>query len=169
MRAQLRITRQLLDGMRSDLLRPHRFAAERVGILYCRFSRLPKNVLSILAFRYHAIPDDQYINDPRFGAVIGSDAFRDVIQSVHDEEVGAFHVHLHWGIGVPRPSVPDLEETAVFVPDFFHGRQSVPHGALILSEDSLSGRVWLKESGEPLPIGEVRIVGAPMQRIGRLV
>jgi hypothetical protein len=167
MSTQLRITRQLLDAMRVDLGRPHRFAAERVGILYCRFASLPKRILAVLAFRYQPIPDSQYINDPGFGAVIGSDAFRDVIQSVHDKPVGAFHVHMHRGRGTPRPSPPDLTETAAFVPDFFHGRQTVPHGALILSDDSLSGRLWMKESGKPRPIDEIRIVGAPMKRIGK--
>lgn len=167
MKTQLRITRQLLDAMRADLRRPHRFAAERVGVLYCRFALLPKKVLAVLAFRYRPIPDGQYINDPGFGAVIGSDAFRDVIQNVHDEPVGAFHVHMHWGRGTPRPSPPDLAETAAFVPDFFHGRQTIPHGALILSEDSLSGRLWMNESAKPRSIDEIRLVGAPMTRVGK--
>lgn len=166
MMAQLRITRQLVESMHEDLERPHRFAAERVGMLYCRFSQSRRTGLVILAHHYAPIPDDQYLDDPRFGAVIGSDAFRDVIQHVYDEPVSAFHVHIHPGSGAPRPSLPDLEETAEFVPDFFHGRQDVPHGAIILSQNSLSGRVWFSEHGLPQPIAEIRVVGSPMQRIG---
>lgn len=166
---QLRIGRLLLDEMREDLRRKHRFAHERVGFLYCRYGRLSTGSVVILAAEYRPVPDSQYIDDPRFGAVIGADAFRDVIQTVHDVSVGAFHVHLHGGRGIPGPSHVDLEETAAFVPDFFHGRSDVPHGALILNTDSLSGRVWMEEDGTPSPITEIRVVGAPIQRISQVI
>jgi hypothetical protein len=129
---------------------------------------LPRTCLAVLAHHYTLIPDDQYVDDSRFGAVIGSDAFRDIIQHVHDHPVGAFHVHMHPGSGVPRPSSADLSETAEFVPDFFHGRRSVPHGALIVTRDSLSGRLWMTEQSTARPIEEIRVIGAPMQRIGGL-
>ena len=165
MKIRLRIARRLLDSIRRDLERPHDFAAERIGVVYSRFTYLPTLGLIILAHNYTPVPDDQYVDDPQFGAVIGSRAIRDVIQHVYDHPVGAFHIHMHPGRGIPRPSLPDLKETAQFVPDFFHGRQSVPHGALILSANSISGRVWLKERGRPQPITAVRIVGAPTERI----
>jgi hypothetical protein len=51
------------------------------------------------------------------------------------------------------------------VPDFFHGRRGVPHGAVILSDDALSARVWISETARPKAISEIRVVGAPLQRI----
>jgi hypothetical protein len=64
--------------------------------------------------------------------------------------------------------LPDLNETAEFVPDFFHGRRNTPHGALILTGDSMSGRLWMNEEGNPQPVDEIRVIGSPMQRIGGL-
>jgi hypothetical protein len=152
--------------MRQDLGRQHAFAAERVGVLYCRFSHLPRKGLLVLAHHYVVVPDQQYLDDPRFGAVIDPDAFRDIVQHVYDYAVGAFHVHMHPGRGMPGPSHDDLDETAKFVPDFFHGRQEVPHGALILSQSALSGRIWLSENGKPRGIDEIRVIGSASQRIG---
>ena len=164
-----RITRTLLERVRRDLARPHAFAAERVGVLYARFDAdrdrrgRVRGPLRILAVTYEPVEDDAYIDDPRFGAVIGSEAFRRILQHLYLTPVGAFHVHAHPGCGIPRPSRPDLSETARFVPDFFHGRADVPHGAVILSDDAMSGRVWLTESATPRAIDEFRIVGAPYE------
>jgi len=166
MKVQLRITQELLKRMRKDLSRPHAFAAERVGVLYCRFGRQTRQQLLVLADHYVPVQDEHYIDDHRFGAVIGPDAFREIIQHVYDIPVGAFHVHMHPGRGIPRPSNDDFDETAKFVPDFFHGRQEVPHGALILSENSLSGRIWLSEQSKPKPIDQIRLIGFPMHWIG---
>ncbi len=165
MKIQFRLPQDLLAGVRADLERPHSFAAERVGVLYCRFNNVGKSALLILGHHYVSLPDDQYIEDQRFGAVIGPEAFRDIIQHVYDDPVGAFHVHMHPGKGKPKPSGTDKVETAKFVPDFFHGRPDVPHGALILTKESISGRVWLREDGKPKQIDEFRLTGFPMKRI----
>lgn len=168
MRTQLRITQRMLGSMREDLGRSHHFAQERVGILYCRYGRLSTGDVVALAAMYRPVPDSHYIDDPAFGAVIGPEVFRDVLQTVHDvPAVGAFHVHMHGGRGTPTPSRTDIKETANFVPDFFHGRMDVPHGALIISADSISGRVWMEEASDPAPISEIRVVGAPLQKIGQ--
>jgi hypothetical protein len=166
MKTQLRITQQQLDDMRLDLRRPHPFALERVGFLYCRYGQLGKNGLAVLAYEYVPVADEHYIDDPDFGAVIGSGAFREVLQHTFDIPVGVFHVHLHDHRGAPGPSRQDLSETAKFVPDFFHGRVDLPHGALILSADGISGRIWFGEHKKPEAIHEVRIIGAPLTSFG---
>jgi hypothetical protein len=166
MSVQMKITAQLVDAIRSDLRRPHRFAFERVGFVYCRFGKARANQLLIVAANYQIVADEHYIDDPTFGAVIDSHAFRQAMQHLHDHEVGAFHVHLHDHTGPPHPSSPDLRETAKFVPDFFHARRNLSHGALILSADRLSGRVWMGEGKKPVPIDRVTIVGAPLLQFG---
>jgi len=166
MTVQLKITAQLVDSIRSDLRRPHQFAFERVGFVYCRFGKTRAGELLILAANYEPVADEHYVDDPDFGAVIDSNAFRTALQRLHDNELGAFHIHLHDHAGLPHPSTPDLRETAKFVPDFFHARPNLPHGALILSADMLSGRVWMGERRKPMPIDRVTIVGAPLLQFG---
>jgi hypothetical protein len=161
MKIDFRIAKSLLEHIRADLRRPHEFALERVGFIYCRFGTLRRNDLLALAYQYIPVNDEHYVESHAFGAEIGSDAFRSVLQYLLENQVGVFHVHLHEHCGLPSPSGPDRRETEKFVPDFFHGRPDMPHGAIILSSDKLSGRVWLGETAKPKAITGMRIVGAP--------
>ena len=59
-----KIGSDLVDVVREDLLKPHPFAAERVGFLSCRPRRLNANGLILLAHGYHSVADCDYVNDP---------------------------------------------------------------------------------------------------------
>jgi|SRR5665213_708992 len=166
MKIHLRITRELLANARSDLTRPHAFAHERVGFTACKFGSVQNGDIVILAHSYYPVADEDYIRDSRYGALIGSEAFRKAFQLAYSNNVGLFHTHLHPHQGLPRPSRIDLRETAKFVPDFFNVRLALPHGALILSRDSLSGRVWTSAQMPPKPISHITIVGAPIETLG---
>lgn len=167
MTTEFRLTRSLLERAREDLRRPHAFAHERVGFFACRFGALPPGAdmpggLLILGHDYHSVDDAQYIDDPRYGAVIDGAAFRAALQRAYSHPVGMFHAHLHEHAGTPHPSRTDLTETREFVPDFFNARPELPHGAVILSADRLSGRYWTPATRLPHPITRVRVVGAPL-------
>jgi hypothetical protein len=118
-----------------------------------------------LAYAYLAVADEDYIEDPAFGAVIGSGAFRKAMQVAYTQDVGLFHVHLHEHHGIPTPSGIDVRETAKFVPDFFHVRPKLPHGAIVLSSDSMSARIWLSATGKPKLVDEFLVVGSPLLRV----
>jgi hypothetical protein len=163
MKIAFRIRREMLDNVRRDLERPHEFAFERVGFLFCRFGSLRSNGLAVLAHEYMPVLDSEYIDDPHFGALIGASAFRRALEHTLSNSLGIFHTHMHAHLGLPTPSRTDLRESAEFVPDFFHVRASLPHGALIASHNHLSGRVWRAETGQPLPVATMSVVGAPMQ------
>jgi hypothetical protein len=151
--------------MRADLERPHQFADERVGFVTCRFALNPDGRLLILAHNYYPVADEDYLADPRYGALIGSGAFRKAMQLAYSQNVGIFHIHLHFHKGAPKPSMIDLRETSVFVPDFFHVRPDLAHGAVILSRDSISGRVWQPDDLKPHPIDQFILVGAPLTKV----
>jgi hypothetical protein len=157
----MKLGRSLIDQARTDLLRPHTIAYERVGFLTARFAWLKDHNLLVLGFGYHPVAEDDYLDDDRYGALINSNAFRAAMQIALDQKVGLFHVHLHSHLGVPRPSGIDSRETAQFVPDFFHVRKELFHGALILSDNTLSGRIWLTPE-EAVEIDEFNIIGAPL-------
>jgi hypothetical protein len=59
----------LLDAVRSELHRPHPYAAERVGWLVCRAGRLTDGGLVILASEYDAVADGDYVKAPNVGAM----------------------------------------------------------------------------------------------------
>lgn len=163
MKFAFRITQPVLDRARYDLARPHAFAYERVGFFSCRFGILKDGTVLSLVHNYHAVADDHYIEDHRFGALIGSNAFRSAMQLAYDSDVGIVHVHMHDHIGPPSPSRTDLHETQLFVPDFFNVRPRLPHGAVILSRDYMSGRMWSPLTKRPVSIDEIVIVGSPLQ------
>ena len=165
MRATFRIASGMLDDLRRDLERSHEFAFERVGFVFCRFGSLGSDGIVILAHAYMPLLDEEYIDDSRFGALIGPGAFRRALEYSLESPVGIFHMHMHSHEGPPTPSRIDLDESAKFVPDFFHIRGRVPHGALIASRNSMSGRIWISPTGRPTPIAEIGIVGAPLQYV----
>ena len=155
----------LLDAVRRDLDRRHRFAAERVGFLLCRAGSLAGGGLVILAADYHAVEDDDYLDDPTVGAMMGPGAIRKAMQRAYNggaQDVSLFHIHRHEHGGMPGFSRVDLLESVKFVPDFFNAVPAMPHGAIVLSHDRAAGICWPKRGASPVPIGRFASVGAPL-------
>lgn len=165
MKSIFKITQQMLKHIHKDLQRPHQFAYERVGFVTCRFALTSNSDLLVLAHDYYVVADEDYVEDQRYGALIGSGAFRMAMQLAYSQNVGVFHIHLHLHKGSPIPSRIDLQETRKFVPDFFHVRPNLHHGALILSIDSISGRIWHSSSDHAHPINQFIFIGAPFSRV----
>jgi proteasome lid subunit RPN8/RPN11 len=157
-----KITRTLLVKVLDDLRRPHPFAAERVGFLSCRVGGLKPSGWAVLAHDFHSVADDDYLNDRGVGAMMGPAAIRKAMQVGLSNEVCMFHVHIHGHRGRPWFSGIDLRETAKFVPDFWHVRPHMVHGAIVLSLNSMSGLCWHPHASAPLRFSEFSIVGAPM-------
>lgn len=147
-----------------DLDRPHSFAYERVGFICGRAASI-NNGLMIVAESYDKVDDDNYIRDPRVGARINGDAIRSALQLSLTKNVGLFHVHMHEHKGVPRPSRTDLVESKKFIPDFFNVTPAMPHGTLILSEDSAFGLCWLGKGKEPKVIDRIEFCGSPFRMV----
>lgn len=159
MKVLFKITSALLELVREDLSRAHPFAFERVGFLSCRTASLRPSGLVVLACEYLPVANDDYVNDSTVAAMMGPAAIRKAMQHAYNNDVGMFHVHIHDHSGTPRPSETDLHETAKFVPDFWHVKPQMPHGAIILSRDSISGRCWYPERKKPFSISRFKIVG----------
>lgn len=155
----------LLQRVRSDLHRPHPFAAERVGFFLCRAGRLDNGGLLVLAGDYHSVENDDYIEDHRVGAMMGPAAIRKAMQRAYNagaQDIGLFHVHMHEHRGMPGFSRVDLTEYMKFVPDFFNAVPAMPHGAVVLSFDRAIGLLWRKRDENPRPIDRFSSVGAPL-------
>jgi hypothetical protein len=137
-----RTTQEFLKRAHIDLARPHSFAAERVAFITVRAANARRSLL-LLAEGYHPVADEDYVDDPRVGAMMGQDAIRKALDLALLQEVGLVHVHEHGHCGRPGFSRIDLSEQLRFVPDFFSVRPEMPHGALVLSQNRASGRIWL--------------------------
>jgi hypothetical protein len=164
MKITFKITHSLFKIICEDLHRPHPFAAERVGFIACRFGLLPQNHLLILAHDFLQVRDDNYINDCRYGALIGPKGFSKAFDFAFKNEVGIFHVHLHPQNGQPRFSAIDKREMTKFVPDFFNVRPHLPHGGLVFSFNSIAGQCWIRQNTHSIPINNFYIIGAPVKR-----
>lgn len=154
-----RTTADFMVRVRSDLLRRHPFAHERVGFITVRAAQ-GRERLVLLANEYYPVADEDYLRDPSVGAMIGQEALRKALEIALLNPVGVFHVHMH---DLPSRrrlwfSPVDLREQAKFVPDFFKVRRDMPHGAVVLSPHSAAGRAWIAPS-EVVNIAEFNETG----------
>lgn len=156
-----RSTVEFMARVRADLSRPHPFAYERVGFISVRAAAV-RDGLVLLAQDYFPVEDEEYVRDSSVGAMLGQEAFRKALEIALLSRVGVFHVHQH-EIGKHLWfSTIDLDEQNRFVPDFFKVCATMPHGALVLSPHSISGRVWLAPK-EVRQITEFNSIGAQVR------
>ncbi len=156
-----RASDRFLEDVRSDLVRPHPFAHERVGFVAARAAAGQENLV-IIATEYFPVRDNDYINDQTMGAVLGQEALRRALEVALLKPFGMFHVHMHMLPGRLWFSTVDLREQQRFVPDFPKVQPKLPHGALVLSPTAMAGRVWISPSGFQ-PITEFNVIGRHMK------
>jgi hypothetical protein len=157
MRVIFRATDRFIQDIRGDLARAHSFAAERVGFISIRATDT-RDTLILLAAAYHPVADDDYLDDATVGAMMGQEAIRKALNIALLQPVGMIHVHMHDHKGRPNFSRTDRREQLKFVPDFFKVRPQMPHGAIVLSHNMASGRLWLDPETN-VSISEFNIVG----------
>lgn len=165
MTPEIRMSRYLYDEVRTDLERPHPFAAERLGFLFGKLGNRGTSNPLVLLHRYGGLRDDQYVDDPRSGGRMDSSGIREAMQEVLDhrkEQEGAFHVHLHEHHGPTGLSLMDRREIPELVRSLRAVGRSAPHGFLVLSLDHGLGWVWLPQADEPLEASRITVVGAPI-------
>ncbi|HEX7888500.1 MAG TPA: hypothetical protein VF522_03995 [Ramlibacter sp.] len=137
---------------RADLAVPHAFAFERVGFLLARPSWMTPDAIDLVVTTYLRVDDEDYVPDESVGASIGSSAMRKALQEAYKAKASLLHVHVHSGRGRPRFSGVDLASSKTFVPGFFNVLPDLPHGVLVLSDDSAAGLVWTAQRGRPHPV-----------------
>lgn len=118
----------------------------------------------VLAESYDPVADDNYVKDVEVGGRINGAAIRAALQVSLTKRAGLFYVHMHEHKGSPRPSRTDIVESQKLVPDFFNATPSMPHGILILSEDSAFGLCWVGKSNVR-PFDRIEFVGSPLTLI----
>ncbi len=165
MRILFKITGRLLGEVKARLARPHAFASERVGFLLCRVGLLDGGGLIVLSHSLHDVADEDYIDDPTVGAMMGPAAIRKALQTAYQQQASMFHVHLHLHCGRPRFSRIDERETAKFVPDFWNVQPELPHGAIVFSDDSACGECWIPGRKGPAEISQFGVVGVPSRKL----
>jgi hypothetical protein len=162
MNIRFKITSALLTTIRIDLRRPHHFAHERVGFIAAGLAEAHDQLL-ILARQYRPVRDDEYLPDPRVGAMMSAEAIRRARQWAMDDRVAIFHVHTHGGKGIPGFSGIDIRENAKFVPNFVSVAPHCVHGAIVLSDTAGFGQVWLDRTSPQPFITAFREVGMPIR------
>lgn len=166
MMIRFKINADLLAGIHADLVRPHAFAHERVGFISAGFAPVGNDLIA-LARAYRPVLDEDYLNDPSVGAMMGREAIRKVLEWSLQAGHAMFHVHAHGGWGIPGFSSVDLRENRKFVPDFFKVSSRYPHGAIVLSDTAACGQIWLNRSKDPVAIDDFVVVGPDFKKWGR--
>lgn len=165
MKIELKLSGKLHDQIVRDLLRPHQFAAERMGFVMARRGSLSEGGVLILLSSYHSIPDSHYLRDRNVGARIGPEAMKDAMQAVYharSHHEGIFHVHLHPHNGETAMSRTDARELPLLIPGFQSVGPLAPHGILIFSRNHGSAWVWLPGDSEPHVFSVISVIGAPL-------
>jgi hypothetical protein len=160
---RFKIAETLARAVRQDLARPHKFAHERVGFISAGLSAAGHDLM-ILARAYRPVADEDYLNHPSVGAMMGSEAIRKALQWSLQAGHAMFHVHTHGGRSIPMFSGVDIRENAKFVPDFFKVTPQCAHGALVLSDNGARGQIWLQRKTDPLPIDAFSEIGSSISR-----
>lgn len=162
----IRLARSLYEQVKTDLRRPHPFAAERVGYLFTRTGTGPEGITLLFPVEYLALPDDLYVEvaDPQVGAAISGAAIRSAMQRVLDTDMGALHVHLHAHPGSPLFSRIDWRDLPGMAQSLHNANPYRIHGALLLSTDAITGAVWLSGPlGSAPVVPRVSLVGYPLR------
>ncbi len=166
MKIEIRFTGAMHQSILQDLMRPHPFAAERVGFATNRMGTLADGGRLLLLNRYHPVPDEQYLDDPTVGARIGPEAITWAMQAGYygrPRHEGLLHVHLHAHRGKTRMSRVDSCEIPKLMPGFRSVGKDAAHGILILSLDDASAWVWLSGVKEPVAAGRVSVIGRKVE------
>ncbi len=156
----LKVPRRLHDDVLADLHRPHAFAYERVGFLLARWAWRGATLL-VIPFRYLPVADDRYIDDHAVGFRIDRHAITAALQATLDESAACLHVHAHSPI-MPTFGSLDLAEQRRLIPSFFGVAADAPHGALVVTGDTIDSRFWLRGGPSQVPADRVAIVGHPL-------
>ena len=117
-----------------------------------------------VARAYRPVRDEDYLDDPSVGAMMGREAIRKGLEWSMQLGHAMFHVHTHGGRGVPDFSDIDMHENRKFVPDFFKVSPQYAHGALVLSNDAARGHIWLERGRAPVSIDDFIQVGATITK-----
>lgn len=157
----IRINQSILNDIRSDLVRPHPYAYERVGFLFCKQGYLNDGLI-VLATSYESIPDNHYIDDPDVGARISTYAIRNAMQRVMDTGEGALHVHMHEHYGRPNFSPVDKRSLPSLISSFQKVGVNSVHGAMLLSLNEIIALLWITGKSQPVYVNKISSVGFPM-------
>lgn len=161
MRTIVKIPRTLFTQARSDLLRRHEFALERVGFFSTRASRTNSTTL-VNCIEYHSVADRHYVQDDSVGARINADAITEAMTRAVNSSTGQIHVHWHGGNGLPNPSSTDSEELPHLATSFKNANKSQSNGWMILGESDAYAWLLLPSSSTPLDEASVVIVDSPL-------
>lgn len=163
MKVHFKITDTLLNQILDDLRRPHPIAFERVGFVACG-GGLTSDGLILVARSFHPVHDEDYESDSFVGAKINSRAIQRALALVYAKSHVMLFVHEHAHQGTPAPSKVDQDCWNELIPNFWHVRPELPHGALVLSQDRAMGLLWVPKQPRPLPITDFSVVGRQLQR-----
>jgi hypothetical protein len=110
--------------------------------------------------------DEDYRENPDVGAEIGPDAIRKGLQAAYRDRSTLLHLHSHGGSGTPRFSQVDLEGGDALIPSFCNVIPQMPHGMLVLSDDSARGVLWNAPKQSPQQIAGFVQIGMPFRKFG---
>src|SRR3546814_6471393 len=116
---------------------------ERDFFLTAGAVRMDNGDFALLAREYQPVADDDYVTNPRVGAMIGPDAMRKGLQFASMSRSALVHLHTHGGTVRPEFIGVDLDEGKNFVTSFFYVVPRLAHDLPVLCVESERGLHWM--------------------------
>jgi len=157
----IRITRSLDREIRNDIIRPHQFAAERIGFISGVHSRIGKDEYLIILKKYYPVDDADYIEDDSVGARINGNAIRKAMQHIITTHEGMFHIHMHPFNYPPSMSRTDRLEIPPVVNSLCNVDKSVLNGCIIMSNTLCCAYVNVLGQKQLIGTNKIRVIGFP--------
>jgi hypothetical protein len=161
---EIRIPANLFHQIHLDLDRPHEFAFERVGFMYCAFAS-SEGLCTLLGETYAPVGDDQYLRSNEYGALVGRDGIRQALERAYATKACVVHIHRHEHKGRPEFSFQDVATNMQLVPTFWNVAPGVPHAAMVLSHDRARSDVWDPKSREIKAARSIKSVGFRLEEL----
>jgi hypothetical protein len=161
MRVEVRMRRDFVRSIVADLRRRHPVAYERVGWIFAKQTRASAEDLLLLPLDYVPVADDDYLPDSGVGASFNATAIRAALQRSRTSGLSCLQIHMHDHHGQTAFSSVDCRTIDKLAWSLRVVAPDVPHGGLVLSQDSATARIWLPEAREHTP-SRVVLVGFPM-------
>jgi len=158
----IKITRELYDYAKKDLLRNHDYALERIGFFLAKLTKAKDNQNIILIYEYLSVADVDYNRNSLVGASIGSVAIRKILQEILDTGDIAFHTHIHDFPGILGLSITDQQSIPPLIKSFQNINPTKPHGIFLFGENDHNAWVLLPNTDNLKNVSKITVVGYPL-------
>jgi hypothetical protein len=150
----LSIPRQKYRFMRTHLFKGHK----EQGCFLFTDVRFYGAVLNLFVKEVHLIKADKWSHQSEFHLELKDEEKIKVMLAARKKNYDLIECHSHCSLGMAQFSPSDVHGLDEFIRYVWWKLPGKIYGALVWTENDVTGKVWLPQNSIPLPISEIRII-----------